>query len=121
MTISEKTQCENIIHTAALAAGATGISPIPGSDSVPLAAIQTTMILALSAVFKVTFTKECALNLAKQQMAEHIGKYAVSQFIGIIPGLGSIVKGGVAVAITETLGWEVAYYFGRMNERRIIT
>ena len=51
------------------------MSPIPGSDAGPIIAVQTTMILSLSEVFDVTFTKSCAVNLAKTAIAEHIGKY----------------------------------------------
>lgn len=116
MTYSQKNKCEDIINTATLAAGATGITPIPGSDAAPLAAIQVTMILALSDVFDVMFTKNCAMNLAKNAIAENIGKYTVSQILGIIPFLGNAAKGAVAATITNELGWNVARDFDRQSD-----
>ena len=113
MTKEQKEKCEVIINTAMVSAGAIGgLSLIPGSDAGPLVGIQTTMILAISSVFGVTFTKSCAINLAKTAIAENLGKYAVSQLIGWLP-VGNFVKGGVAAAITNELGWEVARDFDK--------
>ncbi len=115
MTDSQRSDCDDIITTATIAAGAVGLSPIPGSDSAPLIAIQTTMILSLSGVFDMTFTKANAINLAKTFIAENIGKYAVSQVMGLIPFAGSAIKGAVAAKITESLGWQVARDFDRQS------
>lgn len=117
MTSEQRDKCEDIIHLAAVATGATGLSPIPGSDAGPIIAVQTTMILSLSEVFDVTFTKSCAVNLAKTAIAEHIGKYTVSQILGIFPGLGNLAKGTIAATITESLGWQVANEFDRQSRQ----
>ena len=114
MTKEQREKCETIINTAMVSAGAiSGLSLLPGSDATPLVGIQTTMIVAISSVFGVTFTNSCAVNLAKTAIAENLGKYLASQLIGWIPFAGNFIKGGVAAAITEELGWEVARDFDR--------
>lgn len=117
MTNEQKNKCGDIIDIAVVAAGATGFSPIPGSDAGPIVAVQTTMILALSEVFDVTFTKSCAINLAKTTIAENVGKYAAGQLIGLIPFGGNLIKGAIAAGITENLGWHVAKDFDRQSKQ----
>ena len=120
MTYAQRKECEDIIEVATVAAGATGFLPIPGSDAGPLAAIQVTMILALSDVFDVMFTKNCAINLAKNAIAENIGKYTVAQFLGWIPFGGNAIKGTVAATITNKLGWNVARDFDYQYKRQFL-
>ena len=115
MTDAQREECDDIITTATLAAGGVGLSPIPGSDSVPLIAIQAAMILKLSGVFDLTFTEANATNLAKTYFAQKFGHYAASQLVGMIPIFGSVIKGGVAAKVTESLGWQVARDFDKQS------
>ncbi len=118
MTSSQKSKCEDIINAATVAAGATGLAPIPGSDAGPLLAIQVTMIVALADVFNLAFSKAYAWNLAKTQLAEQGGKYVAGQIAGIIPVVGTIAKGSVAAGFTRALGWSVAEDFALQSQNR---
>lgn len=114
MNQEQKQQCQVIIHTAAVAAGGIGLSPIPGSDIVPLIATQTTMILALGRVFNVNVEKSYAASLAKTAIISQLGKLVAGQFLKIFPGIGNAANAGVAFSMTELLGWDVAYEFFEM-------
>ena len=111
MNQEQKQQCQVIIHTAATAAGGIGLSPIPGSDIVPLIATQTTMILALGRVFNVHIEKSYAASLAKTAIISQLGKLVAGQFLKIFPGIGNVANAGVAFSMTELLGWDVADEF----------
>ncbi|MBQ7594836.1 MAG: hypothetical protein IJU48_10850 [Synergistaceae bacterium] len=52
MTSEEKSRCHKIIRPAAVAAGAVGggLAQLPGSDTVPITAIQVGMIISLGAL-----------------------------------------------------------------------
>lgn len=106
LTNEMKERCAYIIHGAATAAGAVGLSPIPGSDAAPIMAVQTSMILALGNVLNVPIEKSFAASLAKNAIAKQIGKYLACQILKVIPGAGSVSNAAVAFAITEALGWD---------------
>lgn len=119
MTQNQKERCHEIIHTAAVAAGGIGLSPIPGSDIVPLVTVQTAMILALANVFDVSIEKSYAAALAKTAIASQFGKLAAGQLLKMIPGLGSVANGAVAFSVTELLGWDAAKELHEMSYERI--
>ena len=119
MTQEQKEQCQVIIHTAATAAGAIGLSPIPGSDIAPLIATQTTMIIALGRVFNIKIDKSYAVSLAKTAIMGQVGKLVASQLLKFIPGLGSVANAGVAFSLTEMLGWDVAEDFCEMASTKL--
>lgn len=116
MTESQNTKCHAIIHTASASAAAVGALPIPGSDCVPLVAIQTTMIIALGEVFNIKFTKSYAESLAKTALAEQAGKYIAGQLLKLIPFAGSATNAAIAAAITEAIGWEIADDFDERSK-----
>ena len=106
-----KEKCHYIIHTAAVAAGGVGLAPIPGADIGPITAIQGGMIIGLARVFSISITKEWAEQTAKTAITGQIGKYLAGQILKLIPGIGSVSNATIAVALTETLGWEIAEEF----------
>ena len=118
MTNLQKERCHEIIHTAATAAGGIGLSPIPGSDIVPLVALQTTMILALGKVFNVKIEESYAKSLAKTAIAGQVGKLVAGQLLKLIPGFGSVANAGVAFSVTELLGWDTVDDFFEMYNMR---
>ena len=101
-----KTKCGYIIHTAAVSAGAVGLSPIPGSDAPAILTIQVSMLIALGNALQVPLTKHFATSLAKNALAQQAGKLLAGQIAKTIPLFGSVVNGTVAAGITETLGWD---------------
>ncbi len=87
MTDEEKSKCHKIIHTAAASAAAIGggLAQIPGSDAVPITAIQVGMIIGLGAVFGTEVTEAAAKSILAGAVAA-IGGRTVSQWlVGWIP------------------------------------
>lgn len=118
MTDSQKTKCQYIIHSAATAAGAIGLSPIPGSDIGPITAIQAGMLIGLAKVFGISLTEAAAQQAAKAFIVGNLGKMIASSLTKIIPILGSAVCATVAVALTEALGWETAEEFANQAKHK---
>ena len=115
MNADEKSKCHAIIHTAATAAGAIGLglAQLPGSDTVPITAIQVGMIISLGAVFGQEITKTTATSILAG-LASSIGGRTISQFlIGWIPGFGNAINATTAAGITETVGWLAANQFAQ--------
>jgi len=98
-----------IIHGASVAAGATGASPFPFSDTYLLVPVQLSMMTGLYAHYGVNFADGAMKSLVKQLGVSAFGKNVAGNLIKLIPLYGSIaggvVNGATAVAITEALGW----------------
>ena len=112
-----ESKCSKIIHSAASACGTIGASPIPGSDALPIMAIQTTMVLSLANIFGIGIDKSFATAMVKEQVAKQAGKMIASQLTKLIPFVGSAINATVAVGVTEVLGWDVAREFYRKSLR----
>ena len=113
MTKDEKSKCHAIIHAASAAAAAIGggLAQLPGSDTVPITAIQVGMVISLGAVFGQEITKTTAASIVGG-LASSIGGRTLSQLlVGWIPGFGNAINATTAAGITETLGWTVAKQF----------
>jgi uncharacterized protein (DUF697 family) len=114
-TDSESACCSSIIHTAAATAAGIGMgmAQIPGSDSVPLAALQSGMIglIAQAHGFKLSDAKAASLLAG---FAGTVGGRVLSQIlVGWIPGAGNAVNGATAAAVTEAIGWKAHDHFRR--------
>ena len=115
ITSDHQVQCHAIIHTASASSCAVGagLAQIPGSDCVPIGAIQTTMTIALGRVFGLELTDTMARAAMASVATTTIGR-ALSQFlIGWIPVAGNIINASTAASITEALGWALAEDFAR--------
>lgn len=115
ITPDQRGQCHAIIHTASASAGAVGggLAQIPGSDSLPIVAIQTTMTIALGRVFGLELTDTMARSAMAGVATTTIGR-ALSQFlVGWIPVAGNIINASTAASVTEALGWALAEDFAR--------
>ena len=113
MTNSECAKCNGIIHTASAAAGAVGfgLAQIPGSDSVPLVGIQTTMIISLGSVFGKKLDESAAKAALAGTASTVIGRSISQILIGWMPGIGNAVNATTAAGITEAIGWKIANDF----------
>ena len=115
-----KTKCHAAIHTATIAAGASGLIPIPVADTIPISGAQVTMIIALGKVFDLTISESVAKSVISVGVAQTVGRTAVSSVFKLIPGIGTaagmIVGATTAAAITEGLGWLVADDFYRISQ-----
>ena len=108
MTEKQKKDCKKIINVAsASAAVGGGLAQIPGSDSVPLATIQLTMTISLGKVFGKSLTE----SSAKAALASQVGRTISQIAIGWWPGIGNVINGATAAAVTEALGWALAKEF----------
>lgn len=113
MNKNDYEKCQTLIHSAAVASGASGALPIPGSDAVAIVAIQATMIISLGKIFDVRMTESAATAMATTMIAEHLGKMVAGGLVKLIPGIGSAINASIAFSITEMIGWEVAEDFAK--------
>ena len=121
MTNDQNNQCHIVIHTAATAAGAVGagLAQLPGSDNVPLVAIQISMAIALGKIFNIQVSETAGRGMVMTALASMIGPIiarTIQQWIfGWIPGAGNAVNATTAAAITETIGWILANEFDALS------
>jgi uncharacterized protein (DUF697 family) len=121
MTNEQIVKCNIAIHSAAAAAAAVGggLAQIPGSDNVPLVAIQITMAVALGRIFDIEITDTAGRGMVMTALASMTGPViarVVSQLLaGWIPGVGNAVNATTAASITEAVGWILANEFDKQQ------
>jgi uncharacterized protein (DUF697 family) len=110
MTEKQKKDCKKIINVASASAAAVGggLAQIPGSDSVPLA---LTMTISLGKVFGKSLTESSAKAAMGSALASQVGRTISQIAIGWWPGIGNVINGATAAAVTEALGWALAKEF----------
>ncbi len=104
MTEKQIAQCNAAIHTASVAAGASGGIPIPVADAIPITAAQVTMVIALGKIFDQEITSAAAKGAIAAAASTFVGR----NLIKLIPIAGWIVSAGVAAGVTEAIGWTIA-------------
>lgn len=102
-------KCNVAIHSAAVAAAAAGVVPIPVADAVPITAAQVTMVIALGKIFKHSITESSAKALISAAASTLIGRTLVK----FIPLVGWCISASVAASVTEAIGWSVAVDFAK--------
>lgn len=115
MTKKQMDECNIAIHTASVAAAASGIIPLPGVDAVPISAAQITMVLALGKVFNQKITDSAAKGIIGAAASTFIGR----NLIKIIPVAGWVVSAAVAAGVTEAIGWSIAADFAKMYKKEV--
>lgn len=113
MTSKQLKKCNTVIHIAALAAGASGMIPIPVMDSIPISAAQVTMVIALGEVFDQKITESVAKGVIGAAASTSVGRSLVK----LLP-IGWIASATVAVGVTEAIGWSIAVDFVKMSKSR---
>jgi uncharacterized protein (DUF697 family) len=104
-------KCNIAIHSAAAAAAAIGggLAQIPGSDNVPLVAVQITMAIALGQIFDIQVSETAGHGYVMTALASMTGPViarTITQFLfGWAPGAGNAVNAATAASITEAVGW----------------
>lgn len=113
MTDEQMLAVNAAIHTASAAAAAmgAGFAQFPGGDAVPIAGIQTSMILAIGKAFGKTLDESAAKAMLGTATATAVGRGMSQLLIGWIPGVGNIINATTAAGITEALGWAIATDF----------
>lgn len=113
MNESQRKKCHYLIHTtsASKAAIGEGLTQIPGSDNVPISALQVTMIIGIAKVFDKSITKSTAKGILASQLAIFGGRALSQWLVGWIPDYGNAINASTAAALTESIGWAAADYF----------
>ena len=91
------------IHTASVAAAATGVVSLPIADALVLVPIQLKMLQSIYGIYQMKFSDGLVLNFIRMTIIPYIGK----SLVDFIPG-GSVVNAAVAASITEAIGWSAA-------------
>ena len=100
-----KAECELIINAASTAsAAAGGLTLIPGSDAVVIMPIQIGMVIALGRVYGVRVSKTIAKSAIYAGFGQIVGQGGVRLLLGLVPGVGSAVRAGVAFSVTQAIG-----------------
>jgi uncharacterized protein (DUF697 family) len=113
-------KAEGIIQKRALAGGAVGLllSPIPGVSQVPLTAIETEMVMKVGEAYGYKLTEKQLVTVVGGLLAGGtVAKVAVMETLTFVPGVGWILKGGVAGGAAYGFGRLAIEYFER--RRRI--
>lgn len=97
------------ILAAGGSAAAIGASPIPGSDFVPLTALQVGLMLRLSTLYGKPIAKDNAKELIIATVVGNVGKTIFRQIVKFVPGAGMVAGASVAGAMTIALGHAVKY------------
>jgi uncharacterized protein (DUF697 family) len=112
MTAEQNTRCHAIIHTAAAAAGAGNLIPVPGTGVAADMVAMTLMIASLAAVFGGNLSEEAARGLAfaaiKNTMLKQPIKVLAKELSKLLPFLGQIVAPTISVTLIEAAGWSIA-------------
>jgi uncharacterized protein (DUF697 family) len=112
MTREQKNKCHAIIHSAAVAAGAGNLIPVPGTGIAADMVAMTAMSISLSSVFGGCLSTQAARGLAftsiKETMLKQPIKTLTKELTKIIPLLGQLVAPAISVTLLEAAGWVMA-------------
>lgn len=115
-----KNKCNIAIHSATVAAGTAGASPIPISDAVVITGVQIAMIVSLGKVFGISLSESAAKSLASVTVTQQAGRAIFSNLLKAIPGagtlIGAVLGATTAGVLTEALGWIIADDFFRISQ-----
>lgn len=109
MTEDQIVKCNITIHTATVAAGASGAIPIPVADAIPMSVAQLTMVIALGRIFGQKITESAAKGILGAAASTFVGR----ELFKFIPVVGWITSAGIAAGVTEAVGWTVAVDFAK--------
>lgn len=109
MTEDQIVKCNITIHTATVAAGASGAIPIPVADAIPMSVAQLTMVIALGRIFGQKITESAAKGILGAAASTFVGR----ELFKFIPVVGWITSAGIAASVTEAIGWTVAVDFAK--------
>lgn len=101
--------CDTWIHTASTSAAATGAVPIPGSDIVPITAIQIGLIYKIASIYGHEVTKKDALAFITQTFTGQVGKQIFRWIITSLKAAGWIpIAGWITTAVVSTVAATIA-------------
>lgn len=99
---------ESCITKYMVLAGGIGASPIPFSDSILLAPLQSKMIVEITNIYGLKNKENLSKGFIIELIAANVGKSLAGSLLKLIPGIGTIAGGlinaSVATAITYAIG-----------------
>ena len=105
---TRREEASQMIHSAAAVAGAVGfLSPLAGADAVLISPIQAVLVLKLTSVYDQRPRAALLKAAGYAALGQVMGRGSARIVGALLPGIGSIVRGGVAVGVTEAIGWAV--------------
>jgi uncharacterized protein (DUF697 family) len=111
---------EEIVKKFSLQNGVLGVAIfIPGADFPVLTLNQIRMVLRIAAAHGEELDRERAVEILTVVAAGLGFRTVARQLVGLVPGLGWAVKGGVAYAATRALGEAAAAYFAAGGTRML--
>lgn len=112
MTPEQESKCKAIIHSAAVAAGAGNLAPVPGVGIAADTLALTAMAVGLAAVFGGELTHEAAKGMAfsaiKNTMLKAPLRTISKELAKFVPFLGQAVAPAVSFGLVEAAGWTLA-------------
>lgn len=103
-----RARCEKTIHWAATAAAAGGgLTVVPGSDALVIAPVQVLMIVRLAREYEVKIPRSLARSVAYATLGQLLGRGSSRILAAWLPGIGNVIRAGVAFGITQAIGWAV--------------
>jgi uncharacterized protein (DUF697 family) len=113
MTRTQRHQCHRIIHSAALAAGAGNLLPVPGTGVAADMVAMTSMSVALGTVFGADLNKEAARGLALTTLKNTLLKQPIrtlsKELSKVLPLLGQLLAPTLSAGMIEAAGWSMAH------------
>lgn len=111
---------EQIVKKFSLQNGVLGVAIfIPGADFPVLTLNQIRMVLRIAAAHGEALDKERAVEILTVVAAGLGFRTVARQLVGVVPGFGWAVKGGIAYAATRAVGEAAAAYFAAGGTRLI--
>ncbi|WKN24015.1 hypothetical protein [Azotobacter vinelandii] len=121
MTEDQNTKCHAIIHTAAVAAGAGNLVPVPGTGVAADMVAMTAMTVSLASVFGGNIGEEAARGMAiaaiKGTMLKQPIKTLAKELSKLVPLLGQLIAPAISITLIEAAGWSIAQELAQKQKR----
>ncbi len=98
------------ILTATTAASVAAIIPIPFASSIPITAIQATMLVTLAGIYDIGITKEQVLPILGTFIGQNLTRQFASNLLKFIPGFGSVAGGVLNASVAGSLTAGIGFY-----------
>lgn len=118
MALTKNQKVHGLIHSTSASSGGVGagLSQIPGSDILPITALQAGMITGIALIHKRKITEATATMILGTFTAGMVGR-AISQWlVGWIPGWGNAINAATAVTLTQAVGCAADAFFERLGD-----
>ena len=96
------------------ALGSAAVAQIPGVASAGLPVLETKLIIDIAQVYGYSMDTKQALTIGSGMIVSGmVVKMGVLELVGMIPGLGNLIKGGVAAGFIVGLGEAASKFFAK--------